>query len=166
MPNSTVTINRRPRPPAALFMLLASTCLLFLSACGSGLVRGEPPFASVHSLEVDGSVLLVRLGLRNVNGVELDITSARFSITLELTQLIRFDETRQVTVVANGTETLRFEGPASEAGLELLKTLESGASPNLAYQLEGSITTVTDGVLKFKAESRLYPVPGRPGQFR
>lgn len=150
----------------AALVLLTLTSLALLTACGSGLVRGEPPFANIHSMETDGARLMVRLGLRNVNGVALDITAARFTIMLEKTELARFDETRQASVIANGTETLRFDGTASEGGLELLQSLENGATPNLAYRLEGSITTVADGVMKFNFESRLYPVPGRPGQFR
>ena len=41
-----------------------------------------------------------------------------------------------------------------------------GDVPNLPFRLEGRVHTEEDGFLRFKHKGHLYPVPGKPGQFR
>jgi len=38
--------------------------------------------------------------------------------------------------------------------------------PNLPFRLEGRVHTEEDKFLQFKHKGHLYPVPGKPGQFR
>lgn len=149
-----------------MFLVTMACCGLLLSACGSSLVRGEPPYVKVHSLNLDDSVLVLRLGVRNLNDVPIALARVSFDIELDETELARFDGPRDASVIANGSETLRFELEASEPGKALLDSLERGEASSLAYRLEGSIVTVDEETLPLAGEGRLYPVPGRPGQFR
>ena len=48
----------------------------------------------------------------------------------------------------------------------VLASLEGGEVNSIPFDLNGRVTTVEDGVLRFEYRGHLYPVPGRPGQFR
>ena len=71
-----------------------------------------------------------------------------------------------VTISASGTENLRFSLATNAESLALLAGLESGETASLAFLLEGEITTSEEAKFKIRREGFLYPVPGRPGQFR
>jgi len=49
---------------------------------------------------------------------------------------------------------------------DLLVSLKDGEVPSLPFRLEGRVHTEESGNLRFKHKGHLYPVPGRPGQFR
>ena len=108
----------------------------------------------------------VALGMRNINEVTIQVARVSFTVMLDGSELARYDDAVDVSVIASGRETLRFELQASESGRQLLESLEIGEMPNLPYTLDGAIATAEDGELEFTGEGRLYPVPGRPGQFR
>ena len=108
----------------------------------------------------------VGLGVRNINEVTIEVARVSFTLKLDGSELASFNDTVDASVIASGRETLRFELQASEPGRRLLESLEKGDVSNLPYTLEGSITTLEDGSLELTGEGRLYPVPGRPGQFR
>lgn len=157
---------RKKQIPGRLALL--AVALLMTAACSSGLVRGEPPYVKIHSLRMDaaGPDMELRLGVRNINDVAIKTAWVAFKVTLGDAELAHFDGPVDASVIANGSETLRFNVQASAAGRQLLQALETGEMPNLAYDLEGSIRTVEGDSLEFEGSSRLYPVPGRPGQFR
>lgn len=146
----------------ALFLL----ALPVLSACSSHGVRGVPPFVQVNGLFIDHQDLSLDLGVTNANSVLLDVQQIEFSLKLDHTDLSIYKAASNATVTANGTENLRFSLPASSAGSKLLSELENGDRRSLEYTLEGVMTVVEDGAMKFKRKGHLYPVPGRPGQFR
>ena len=73
---------------------------------------------------------------------------------------------QRANVIASGAETLSFELAPSEAGKALLLSLQNREVPNLEYRLSGELGTVDDPTLTFSGNGRIYPVPGRPGQFR
>lgn len=139
---------------------------LLTSACGNRLVRGESPFVAVDGIDAAGDTLNVKLRIRNINEVPIRIRRLRFRLMLEGAELARFDGARTASVIANGVETLAFDLSASGAGRDLLASLTSGEVPNLAYTLEGEIGATESEPLSFTGEGRIYPVPGRPGQFR
>ena len=154
-------LKRRPLPIALLF-----AAALLTAACGNRLVRGESPFVTVDSVSAAGTALELRLRVRNVNEVPIDVRRVRFVLKLEETPLARFEGPSRASVIANGVETLSFELTASDAGRGMLESLTAGGVANLRYDLEGEIQAVEGEILDFTGEGRIYPVPGRPGQFR
>jgi LEA14-like dessication related protein len=150
----------------ALLVTLGLVILLALSACGPRLVRGQPPYVNIRVLDASEENLSLRLRVQNINGVSIELTRVRFSIDLGDQPLGRFDGPRQTSIIANGSETLRFELEASSPGRALLSSLEQREIPNLEYRIEGEFETVDEGTLNFSGSGRIYPVPGRPGQFR
>jgi hypothetical protein len=149
-----------------LFGTLSLLLVLALSACGPRLIRGEPPYVIVRGLDSTGQKLALRLRVQNINGVTMELTRVRFSIDIAGEQLARHDAPSSTSIIANGTETLRFELDATESGRALLASLEEREVPNLEYRIEGELETVDEGTLRFAGDGRIYPVPGRPGQFR
>ncbi|NIP17246.1 MAG: hypothetical protein GWM87_03115 [Xanthomonadales bacterium] len=145
---------------------LAAAASLLLSACGAHVVKGEPPFVRINGLEVDGNAASLDLGVRNVNGVPLEISAMEFVISARDHEIARFDGPRQASVIANGSETLRFELPLEAAGVEALQALQDGETSSLPYSLEGEIESLEKVTLEFEGKGYLYPVPGRRGQFR
>jgi len=144
----------------------AFACALLLAACAGPGIRGEPPFVQVNGLRLAERDLTLDLGLRNVNAEPLQIEHIEFSVTLEETSLARYNAASRASVIANGRENLRFELAASEEGAALLGELESGSRSDLRYRLEGVVTASESKPMRVQREGRLYPVPGRPGQFR
>ena len=147
---------------AILYSLLG----LMISSCASQGIRGQPPFVQVNSLKLQDQLVSLNLGVRNVNSEAILIEHVEFSISLNETSLGVYKASSQENVVASGTENLSFEFSASPAGIDLLNELQSGSRPNLEYLLEGVLLVTDDGEMNVKREGHIYPVPGRPGQFR
>lgn len=139
---------------------------LCLGACASAGLRGHAPFTEINALRLDGRALELDLGLRNPNAVPILIEHIRFSIRLEDTRLTEYQAASNASVLANGVETLRFQLTATEDGAALLSDLEAGDKASLAYRLEGLIRAAEKMEMEIDRKGRLYPVPGRPGQFR
>lgn len=137
-----------------------------LTACGAKAVRGESPFLKINALRLDQDTVHVDLGLRNINDEPLEIDNIDFVLTSRDTVIADFNAPRRASVIANGSETLRFDLPASRAGAGLLNGLQDGDIESLPYLVEGSIRTVEGKNLDLKGRGHIYPVPGRPGQFR
>jgi LEA14-like dessication related protein len=139
---------------------------ILLSACGPRLVRGQSPYVSIQGIELDGENLVLGLHVQNINDVDIEASSVRFTLDLDGEQLVSYDAASNASVIANGTETLRFESRASERGRSLLESLERGDVQNLEYSISGEINSADEGSLSFSGDGRIYPVPGRPGEFR
>lgn len=139
---------------------------LALGACVSAGVRGHAPFATINALKLDGLAVELDLGLRNPNSAPLLIRHIEFSIRVEDTSLAVYKAASQASVLANGVENLRFQLHATPEGAALLSGLERGERASLAFTLKGVMTTEDKMELKLDREGYLYPVPGRPGQFR
>ena len=152
----------------ASFTALLTACLasIFLSACGPKLVRGESPFVSIQGIELGEENMTLRLRIRNINDVAIETTNIQFDLDLEGEALVAYNQPQRANVIASGAETLSFELAPSEAGKALLLSLQNREVPNLEYRLSGELGTVDDPTLTFSGNGRIYPVPGRPGQFR
>lgn len=145
---------------------LACAVLLVLTGCAGTGIRGQPPFVTVNNLRMTEPDIELDLGFRNVNSIALDLTGISFSMLVDRNLLVSYNAASQVSISANGTENLRFEMPADEPGLAALRSLATGEIQSLAYIVEGEISAQEESRLKFRREGFLYPVPGRPGQFR
>jgi hypothetical protein len=106
--------------------------------------------------------------MRNLNGVDLDIKSIDFRLTVNENEdeLFVYNGPVDTNIVANGTETWSVEVVESESSRKLLDSLENGEIKSLPYALKGSVNSKDDGTLRFEYEGHIYPLPGKPGHFR
>ena len=146
--------------------ILVLLTALALSACASRGARGQAPFVQVNSLSVLEHTLTLDLGVRNVNSEPFSIEHIEFSIMVRDTGLAVYNAASRANLIANGSETLRFELAANPAGLALLTALQHGELDSLEYALEGVFQLTENAEMKFQHKGHLYQVPGRPGQFR
>jgi hypothetical protein len=110
----------------------------------------------------------LQVTMRNLNGVDLDIKSIDFRLTVNENEdeLFVYNGPVDTNIVANGTETWSVEVEESETSRELLDSLENGEIKSLPYALKGSVNSTDDGTLRFEYEGHIYPLPGKPGHFR
>ena len=115
----------------------------------------------------DNSITL-QVNMRNLNGVDLNIQSIDFSLTVNENEdeLFTYNGPVDTNIVANGTESWSVEVEESEASRELLDSLQNGDIKSLPYALKGSIASENDGNMRFEYEGHIYPLPGKPGHFR
>lgn len=144
---------------------LAFTMLL-LAGCSAGGVRGEAPFVQVTSWRLDGDTVTATLRLRNVNDEELVIDAVTLNVDLDDSSFVNHSESRHLEVAANGFETLTLDMRATAEGAGALERLGNGETASLPYSLTGDVDSPDEGRLEFSREGHIYPVPGRPGQFR
>lgn len=140
--------------------------LVVCAACGPSIIRGQPPFISIGSLHLDGRDISVVFTISNQNGEPMDIIGAEISVDLDEAELSRYNENFKLTIDANSAEEITVDQRLDESTAELLSSLQKGELISLPFKLEGRVNTLADGYLKFRNKGHLYPVPGRPGQFR
>jgi LEA14-like dessication related protein len=146
--------------------LLLTAGVLLLAACASRGIRGQSPFVQVNGLILTEQSLSLDLGLRNVNSEPILIEHIEFSILLDNTSLAIYNAASQASIIANGTENLRFELAVSNEGAALLNELEQGNRSNLEYSFDGVLIANENANMKVMQKGHIYPVPGRPGHFR
>lgn len=146
--------------------LCMALLLLALSACASGGLRGHAPFVEISSMRLSGQQLELFMGLRNPNAEPILMEHIEFSVQLEDTSLAVYKGASAVSILAHGTEILRFQLTASPQGSTLLGELEASHRGSLAYTLQGEIRASEKITMPLERNGRLYAVPGRPGQFR
>jgi hypothetical protein len=145
--------------------------LLFLaviltSACGNKLIRGASPMMRMTELSHQDNKIQLQLSMRNLNGVDLDVLSIDFSLSVNKDTLFVYQGPVNTNIVVNGTETWSVEVEESQTGRALLQKLQDGDVKSLPYSLKGAVTSRGDGVLRFEHEGHIYPLPGKPGHFR
>ena len=153
------------RNPLGLSLLLS---VLLLTACGSNMIRGEPPIVRMSELSHQENNIKLQLSMRNLNGIDLDIISTGFSLTVNdgEQELIAYEGPVNINISAKGTEVWSVEVAESKTSRELLDSLENGDIKSLPYKLKGSVYSKDDGQLRFEYEGHIYPLPGKPGHFR
>lgn len=147
-----------------LYLLLSG--LVLCTACGPHQVKGQPPFIGISSLSMQENSLAARLDVRNVNDVELDIDAIDITLRVRDVELTHYVSDFKLTIDPNTTEELSLKELPDINARQHLMDLESGDVSSLPFSLEGRVHTSRDGYLSFKNQGHLYPVPGRPGQFR
>ena len=142
--------------------------VLLSTACGTQIVRGASPIVRMTELSHQDNKLSLQVSMRNLNGVDLDIQTIDFRLTVndQEDELFVYNGPVDTNIVANGTESWTVEIEESEASRELLNSLENGDINSLPYALKGSITSENEGKLRFEYEGHIYPLPGKPGHFR
>jgi LEA14-like dessication related protein len=147
-------------------IILVLLTLLICSACGPSIIRGKPPFISIASLSLEGQQLSADFNIHNQNGEAMDIDGIEIQVQVEDAVLTRYNSDFKLKIGANSTEEILVEQLPDEFTQQLLTSLQSGEVSSLPFRLEGKVSTLLDGTLQFRNKGHLYPVPGRPGQFR
>ncbi len=151
-----------------LGLSLLLLAVLFCTACGTKIIRGASPMVRMTELSHQDNNISLQVTMRNLNGVDLDVKSIdfRLSVNENEDELFVYNGPVDTNIVANGTETWSVEVVESETSRELLDSLENGEIKSLPYALKGSVTSKDDGTLRFEYEGHIYPLPGKPGHFR
>lgn len=156
--------QRRSWPASVVIMLLL---LPLVTACASGKVRGEAPFAQLSNWKIDGQTLNQDLRLRNVNDEAMEVQAIRLEVALDGdTRLYRHEQAVDIEIAPGGFETIPLALTATAEGAAALERLSSGELASLAYRLEGTVVSRESGDHAIRREDRIYRVPGRPGEFR
>jgi len=148
--------------PLIVLIILLLTC----SACSSQLVKGQAPLVSVSLIAMTDGALSTRFDIRNINDVEMVVDAVDITLRVRDADFMRYDSALNLTIGPNATEEARIELPATEYARDLLIALENGEQISLPFLLDGKVHTRDDGFLKFRYDGHIYPMPGRPGQFR
>ena len=162
-----MTFKNKPIYKHLGFGLLVLSFLL-CAACGAKIVRGASPMVRMTELSHQGNNINLQLSMRNLNGVDLDIQSIDFQLTVNEDEkdLFVYNGPVDTKIIANGTETWSVEVEESEASRDLLDSLENGDIKSLPYALKGTVISKDEGTLRFEHEGHIYPLPGKPGHFR
>jgi len=148
-------------------LILQISLLALCTACGGAhQVKGESPFVRISSMSVRENSLTAEFDIHNVNDVKMDIDAIDIRIMGKNTELGHYTGNLSLSVDPNTTEEVSLTELDGEEAKQILNSLESGQIASLPFSLEGRVHTADDGYLSFKNEGHLYPVPGRPGQFR
>jgi len=141
---------------------------MLCAACGAKVVRGASPMVRMTELSHQGDNINLQLSMRNLNGVDLDIRSIDFRLTVNEDEedLFVYNGPVDTKIIANGTESWSVEVEESEISRNLLDSLENGDLKSLPYALKGSVISKDEGTLRFEHEGHIYPLPGKPGHFR
>jgi hypothetical protein len=122
--------------------------------------------AQITSWTVEGQQVRVDLHLRNINEEPMPLLGVDLDLRLDDQPLGRINQALDSSIAASGFESVSLKVHASKASLALLLALQEGESRSLPYELKGNVTTAGNRKLEFDREGHIYPVPGRPGQFR
>jgi len=162
-----MTFENKPFYKHLGFGLLVLSFLL-CAACGAKIVRGASPMVRMTELSHQDSNINLQLSMRNLNGVDLDIQSIDFRLTVNEDEkdLFVYNGPVDTKIIANGTESWSVEVEESETSRNLLDSLENGDLKSLPYALKGSVISKDEGTLRFEHEGHIYPLPGKPGHFR
>ena len=140
--------------------------MILLAGCGPQIIKGRPPFISIDSMILQQDQLTAVFSLSNQNGEPMDINGIEITVQVDEARLTQYNEDFQLSIGSNSTEDVTIEQLPDEFTRDLLASLEGGEVISLPFELEGRVRTLNDGDLKFRNKGHLYPVPGRPGQFR
>jgi LEA14-like dessication related protein len=149
--------------PRLLVLLLVAACCV---SCGPQVIKGRAPFISISGMSMAESMLSVAFDIRNQNGVPMTIDMIDITVTTDGAELTRENRAYDLIVGANSAERVLVEKQPDRERQALLKSLESGEVKSLPFDLKGRVRTVEDGYLSFEQKGYLYPVPGKPGDFR
>jgi LEA14-like dessication related protein len=147
-------------------LLLLAFTLSLLSACGPTVIKGRPPFINISDMKLQGETLSASFAISNQNGEEMVIDEVDITVMINDSRLTRHNRKLDLTIDANSTEDVHVENMPDEFTRSLLASLGSGELQSLPFDISGRVLTRKHGYLEFEQTGYLYPVPGRPGQFR
>ena len=147
-------------------ILLLAFAMLAGVGCSPKLIKGRPPFVSISDMRLDGDTLKTEFDISNQNEVTMTIESLDIVVKINTTELARYNSTEMLEITANGTEEVLVADSPDDFTRNLLTSLDDGLLNSLSFDLNATVMTLEDGRLLSEHKSYLYPVPGRPGQYR
>ena len=102
----------------------------------------------------------------NQNGVPMTIEAIDLTVTVNDVDLARESRELNLVIDANSAEEIHVEKLPDGFTRDLLVSLENREVNSLPFSLQGSVSTLESGRLRFEQKGHLYPVPGKPGFFR
>ncbi len=163
----TLRASLRPRQ-SGLPVLLVLVLTLLSTGCGDGIREFiNPPGASVQRVEIqDGGAWKVTLRVQNFSNVRTEFERVELALFVDGNRAGMLSRGADLVVESDSVELLILEIDAAVAARAVLAS-ESALRSGVAYRLEGSIETRKPrGRYPIAFDSRLAPVPGRPGEFR
>lgn len=160
-------------PLRTVATVVALAFLLLLAACGggrtqTGLIRRiNPPSAALERLTVaNGTPVSVAIRLQNFSTVPTGYGLLDAAVSINGWPVGRLQVEAGIDIPGLSSDVISAQLPLADADRARIDAaVTRGAA--LAYRLEGTIQTIDpDGRFEFEFESRLTPVPGRPGEFR
>lgn len=137
-----------------------------MTACGGGLVRGQPPLIGISTVKVQQQEIQTRVDIYNPNGVDMEVDTIEMSMILGEIDLGTHSDRLDISVHPNGTEEISFDFPPNVEASQILNELEQGEINSVPYVVSGQILAADGGNEVFSQQGYLYPVPGRSGEFR
>jgi hypothetical protein len=96
----------------------------------------------------------------------MEVEIFEMSMTLGEADLGRHSANLGISIHPHGTEEIGFDFPSGPGARQTLAELERGDVNSVSYSVEGRVRTAQGDNEAFTQSGYLYPVPGRPGQFR
>lgn len=153
---------------SARLLGLLSVLLVSLAGCGDGFRELiNPPGASVQQLRSEANgPWQISLRLQNFSNVRTTFATVDLTLSIGGARVGTLKRSAALVVEADSVELVQFEVlPGSEA--RALLASPSVRESGIAYHLEGRLATSEPrGSYPLEHDSRLAPVPGRPGEFR
>lgn len=140
--------------------------VLLLVACGPDVITGRPPFVAISSMALNGDKLSADFDIRNENGIEMTIDQVEIRVKVQESELTDYSDNLKLTIDANSVEKVQVDELPDEFTQDLLRSLQNKEIKSLPFEVEGRVHTLEDGNLVFAHKGYLYPVPGKPNEFR
>lgn len=160
--------NRLKKPPSAF--VIAAT--LLLSACtattSTGLIyRINPPGAQLAGLEIDVDGRgMMQLRLANFSTVPMRFAEVSVVLSIDGAAAARIDTAPGIVIPALSNDVIALS-VAFEPAAQIRIAERSSGGGTLSYALSGYVRTEEpNGRFPVDFQSRLNPVPGKPGAFR
>jgi hypothetical protein len=156
-----------------LAWLALCTAAVALAGCGGGrtstglIKRVNPPSASIDRLNAsDPATIRLSLRLQNFSTVPTRFEQFDAGISLDDAPAGRLQAAPGIEIPGLTSDVVEIAwSPAAADRARVAAAARDGRV--LRYRLEGTIrTSEPAGTFEFEFESRLTPVPGRPGEFR
>ncbi len=147
---------------------LLALLLVTLAGCGDGFRELiNPPGASVQQLRANATgPWKVTLRLQNFSNVRTTFNTIDLTLSVADVRAGTLKRGTTLAVEADSVELVQFELQPVENARALLAS-PAVQEAGIAYRLEGRlVTSEPRGNYPLEHESRLAPVPGRPGEFR
>jgi len=146
----------------AFLLLTVFAC----ASCGPQVIEGRPPFIGISGMQLDDDALSVDFRISNQNDVPMNIDAIDIEVTVNGADLASQKRQLKLTIDANSAEEIHVEKLPDGFTRDLLVSLENREVNSLPFSLQGSVSTLESGRLRFEQKGHLYPVPGKPGFFR
>ena len=83
-------------PIKQLGFVLIVLVMMFATGCGSKIIRGASPMVRMNELSHQDKNIKLKLSMRNLNGVELNIQSIDFNLTVDKIQKEIEDKSKEI----------------------------------------------------------------------